>query len=189
MDAQYKLFFGGAFNFDHRNQNYGIRAAEDYRAQLLGSVTELLMPKDMNGILINDNVLYIGPFYFEAESMKADDIIMCEKQMIEQCTDAVFVVDNAACPGTIAEMMYANSLQKTIHLFYIKHNDDEETESDLHTPCWYPLTFCRLTNAATKLYPCDDMKDAVSKVFDLITFYFAPKPTDEPSQPTPDTES
>ena len=92
--------------------------------------------------------------------------------MIENCTDAVFVLDDAACPGTIAEIMYANQLQKTIHLFYIKHNDDEETESDLHTPCWYPLTFCQLTNTSTKLYECDDMKDAVRKVFDLITFNF-----------------
>lgn len=178
MDAEYKLFFGGAFCFDCRDKDHEIRAAEDYRAQLLGSVQALLKPDDMSGVLINDNVLYIGPFYFEAESRKGEDIIMCEKQMIEQCTDAVFVVDEAACPGTIAEIMYANSLQKTIHLFYIKHDDDEETESDLHTPCWYPLTFCQLTNASTKLYPCDDMKDAVSKVFNLITYNYTPEQPD-----------
>ena len=172
MDAKYKLFFGGAFSFDDRDEDYDLAAAEDYRAQLLGSVQALLRPKDLSGVLINDNVLYIGPFYFEAESRKAQDIITCEKQMIENCTDAVFVLDDAACPGTIAEIMYANQLQKTIHLFYIKHNDDEETESDLHTPCWYPLTFCQLTNTSTKLYECDDMKDAVRKVFDLITFNY-----------------
>ena len=92
--------------------------------------------------------------------------------MIEQCTDAVFVVNDAACPGTIAEIMYANSLQKTIHLFYVKRDDNEETESELHTPCWYPLTFCQLTNPSTKLYECVDMNDAVRKVFDLITFNY-----------------
>ena len=126
----------------------------------------------MSGVCINDNVMYIGPFYFEAESMKAEDIIMCEKQMIEQCTDAVFVLDDAACPGTIAEIMYANSLQKTIHLFYVQHDDDEETESSLHTPCWYPLIFCQLTNPSTKLYKCEDLNHAARKVFDLITFNF-----------------
>ena len=172
MDTQYKLFFGGAFGFDYRNDDFEITAAEDYRAQILGSVQALLKPKDMSGVSINDNVLYIGPFYFEAESMKAEDIIMCEKQMIEQCTDAVFVLDDAACPGTIAEIMYANSLQKTIHLFYVKHEDDEETESDLHTPCWYPLIFCKSTNTEAKLYQCDDMQDAARKVIDLITFNF-----------------
>ena len=115
-----KIFFGGAFNFDCRDEDYKIMAAEDYRAQILGSVDALIRPKDMNGMSINDNVLYIGPFYFEAESLKAEDIVACEKQMIERCTDAVFVLDDAACPGTIAEIMYANSLQKTIHLFYVQ---------------------------------------------------------------------
>ena len=172
MDTQYKLFFGGAFAFDCRDEDFEITAAEDYRAQILGSVQSLLKPKDMSGVCINDNVLYIGPFYFEAETMKAEDIIMCEKQMIEQCTDAVFVLDDAACPGTIAEIMYANLLQKTIHLFYVQHDDDVETESDLHTPCWYPLIFCNLTNESARLYKCDDLNDAARKVIDLITFNF-----------------
>lgn len=172
MNTQYKLFFGGAFGFDSRDEDYEIAAAEDYRSQILGSVQALLRPKDMDGVSINDNVFYIGPFYFEAESRKAQDIVLCEKQMIENCTDAVFVLDDAACPGTIAEIMYANSLQKTIHLFYVKHDDDDETESDLHTPCWYPLVFCQVTNASTKLYECDDLQDAARKVIDLITFNF-----------------
>lgn len=172
MDTQYKLFFGGAFAFDSRDEDYEIAAAEDYRSQILGSVQSLIRPKDMSGVSINDNVLYIGPFYFEAESRKAEDIIMCEKKMIEDCTDAVFVLDDAACPGTIAEIMYANSLQKTIHLFYVKHEDYDETESHLHTPCWYPLIFCQLTNENTKLYECEDLKRAARKVIDLITFNF-----------------
>jgi hypothetical protein len=172
MDAKYKLFFGGAFGFDYRDEDYDIVAAEDYRAQILGGVEALLKPKDMSGVLINDDVLYIGPFYFEAESMRAEDIIMCEKQMIEQCTDAVFVLDDAACPGSIAEIMYANSLQKNIHLFYVRHNNDEETESHLHTPCWYPLIFCQQTNPAAKFYECEDLNDAARKVIDLITFSF-----------------
>ena len=83
MDTQYKLFFGGAFAFDSRDEDYEIAAAEDYRSQILGSVQALLRPKDMSGVSINDNVFYIGPFYFEAESRKAEDIILCEKKMIE----------------------------------------------------------------------------------------------------------
>lgn len=173
MDTQYKLFFGGAFSFNYRDDDFDITAAQDYRAQILGSVETLLKPKDMSGVFINDNVLYIGPFYFEAESMLAEDIIMCEKKMIEDCTDAVFVLDDAACPGTIAEIMYANSLQKNIHLFYVRHGDDEETESNLHTPCWYPLIFCQQTNPAAKLYECDSMKNATRRVIDLITFNFS----------------
>ena len=34
MDTQYKLFFGGAFAFDSRDEDYEIAAAEDYRSQI-----------------------------------------------------------------------------------------------------------------------------------------------------------
>jgi hypothetical protein len=172
MDTQYKLFFGGAFAFDSRDEDYELAAAEDYRSQILGSVESLLRPKDMNGMSINDNILYIGPFYFEAESRKADEIVECEKQMIENCTDAVFVFDDASCPGTIAELMYANALHKHLHLFYVRHDDDDETESEMHTPCWYPLHFCQLTNSHTHLYECADLQDAARKVIDLVTFHY-----------------
>ena len=89
----------------------------------------------------------------------------------ENCTDAVFVLDDAACPGTIAEIMYANSLQKAIHLFYVRH-DDDETESHLHTPCWYPLIFCQQTNPKVKLYECEDLHRAARRVIDFVTFNF-----------------
>ena len=52
MDTQYKLFFGGAFAFDSRDEDYEIAAAEDYRSQILGSVQALLRPKDMSGVSI-----------------------------------------------------------------------------------------------------------------------------------------
>ena len=71
-----KIFFGGAFNFDCRDEDYKIMAAEDYRAQILGSVDALIRPKDMNGMSINDNVLYIGPFYFEAEKLGFNTMII-----------------------------------------------------------------------------------------------------------------
>ena len=30
--------------------------------------------------------------------------------------------------------------------FYVRHKEDEGTESGLHTPCWYPILFCQMTN-------------------------------------------
>ncbi len=163
-----KLFCGGTFCFDYRNDGYEIMATKDYRAKVLGSVELLLRPKNTDGLKINDNLVYVGPFYFETESMKAEDIICSEKKMIESCTDAIFLLDAAACPGTIAEMMYANSLQKTLHLFYVRNSDDEETESGLHTPCWYPLHFCQMTNKSVNLYPCSCVEDAADKILSLV---------------------
>ena len=163
-----KLFCGGTFCFDYRDVGYEIMAAKDYRARLLGSVESLLRPKDTDGVKISEGVTYIGPFYFEVESMMGEDIICCEKGMIESCTDAIFLLDDAACLGTIAEVMYANSLQKTLHLFYVRHSDDEETESDLHTPCWYPIQFCQLMNKSVNLYTCFNMEDGINKILSFV---------------------
>lgn len=159
-----KIFCGGAFCFDYRKEGYEIMAANDYRARLLGGVELLLWPTDIGGVKISENVTYVGPFYFETESMKAEEIVCCEKEMIESCTYAIFLLDDAACPGTIAEVIYANSLGKKLHLFYVQHKDDEETESELHTPCWYPIHFCQMTNKSVNIYPCSNVEDAANKI-------------------------
>lgn len=128
----------------------------------------LLSPEVTGGVEISESVIYLGPFYFETESMRAEDIIYYEKGMIESCTDTFFLLDDAACPGTIAEVMYANSLQKPTHLFYVRHKEDEETERGLHTPCWYPILFCQMTNRDVNLYPCSSVEDAASRIQSFV---------------------
>lgn len=157
--TEHRIFCGGSFCFDYRNQNYLAEAAGDYRVELLGSVNALLRPRD-GGVPVATNVVYIGPFYFETEDMEADDIVRCEMEMIDRCTDAIFILDDAACPGTITEIIYANSLKRNLHIFYVRYDEDTETESTLHTPCWYPLLFCQMTNDNTHIYPCSSTKEA-----------------------------
>ena len=165
---EHRIYCGGTFCFDTREEGYEVKAKDDYRAELLGSVKVLLKKKDVDGVRIGPNVVYIGPFFFETDDMVAEDIVMCEKQMIESCTDAIFVLDSAACPGSISEMIYANVLRKEIHVFYIQKDENTETESHLHTPCWYPILFCQMTNRHVHLYPCSDDEDAKHKVLKFV---------------------
>ena len=169
MEIGHKIYCGGAFCFDYREDGYEAKAELDYRAGLLGGVEALLKPKNGYDIKISESLIYVGPFYFVSESMKDEEIIRFENRMIESCTDAIFVLDDAACPGTIAEIMYANSLKKNLHFFYVYHGENVETESALHTPCWYPILFCQLTNSKVRLYPCVDYEDAKHKVIENIT--------------------
>lgn len=118
--------------------------------------------------MIKDNVVYVGPFYFETDDMQAEDIVRSEKLMIESCTDALFLLDGPSCPGTVTEIMYANSLNKNLHIFYICRSEDEETESDLHTPCWYPVLFCRMTNPKVSVHPCRSVKKAKRMIVDYV---------------------
>lgn len=163
-----KIFCGGMFCFDFRDVGYELQAAQDYRVGLLGSVDALLRPEKDEGVMITDNVVYVGPFYFETDDMQAEDIVRSEKQMIESCTDALFLLDGPSCPGTITEIMYANSLNKNLHIFYICRSEDEETESDLHTPCWYPVLFCGMTNPKVSVHPCRSVKEAKRMIVDYV---------------------
>lgn len=163
-----KIFCGGMFCVDFRDVGYELQASQDYRVGLLGSVDALLRPEKGEGVMIKDNVVYVGPFYFETDDMQAEDIVRFEKLMIESCTDALFLLDGPSCPGTVTEIMYANSLNKNLHIFYICCCEDEETESDLHTPCWYPVLFCRMTNPKVSVHPCRSMKEAKRMIVDYV---------------------
>jgi len=161
-----KLYCGGIFDFDYRQADYRERAAADYRAILLGSPDRLL--QHSGGVKIHNGAAYIGPFYFESDTMADVDIVQSEIRMVRQCTDAIFLLDGAGCPGTICELTMASMLGKRVHLFYLRKPDDTETESPLHTPCWYPILHSRIINEHTRLYECSSTQDAVDKIRTLL---------------------
>ena len=160
-----RLYCGGRFYFDCRKDQYEIQAAEDYRSKLLGGVDKMLHGR--GELVINDDMSYVGPYYFETEDMAADDIVAIELDMIDRCTDAVFVLDEADCPGTITELLYAATKRKQIYIFYKEYPQHDETESELHTPCWFPiLATMKLANVA--IYSYDDYSLLAQLIFDKI---------------------
>lgn len=161
-----KIYCGGRFHFDYQHADYRKQAADDYRSILLGNVDLLLQKND--AVPLHDQVEYIGPFYFESDGMRDTDIVHCETDMVRSCTDAIFLLDEADCPGTICELTVASMLGKRVHIFYLRRTDSEETESTLHTPCWYPIIFSQISNEQTSVYECSNMQDAASKICDLV---------------------
>lgn len=120
-----------------------------------------------NWLSKKDDVSYLGPYYFETDNMAADDIVAIELDMIDRCTDAIFVLDKADCPGTVTELLYAATKKKRIHIFYKEYPLHDETESELHTPCWFPI------HAANKLanvtmYKYNDYNSLAQLIADKI---------------------
>ena len=151
------LFCGGGFCFDYLEEDYETKAAEDYRAMLLKDTRKLL--RGRGTIPLGEDLSYVGPFYFESDGMADREIVGAEAEQIGRCTHAFFLLDGAACPGTVAEMVYAASLGKYVSTFYIR--DDRETESMLRSPCWYPMILCGLiAGDRTELIPCRDPEHA-----------------------------
>ena len=161
-----RLFCGGTFCFDYKQNDYRKKAEDDYRAVLLKDVSLLLEKSEM--VMLKEDIAYIGPFYFEADGMTDTDIVRTELEMIRRCTHAVFLLDDGLCPGTIGELMLAAGLQKTIHIFYIRKEDDEETESTLHTACWHPVILSSLINENTHLHACVSVAEANEKILHIV---------------------
>lgn len=157
-----QVYCGGAFTFDCRDADYRHQAARDYRARLLGSIDLLLQKQEY--VPLSEHVRYIGPFYFEAAGMQDADVVACEMNMIRTCTDAVFLLDDGNCPGTISELTLAAMTGKRIAIFYIRRPDDAETESSLHSPCWYPILLSGMLNSRTAVFSCRDYDDASEKI-------------------------
>ncbi len=144
------VYCGGRFDFDYRDVRYVEKAAQDYRAILLKDVNRLL--SSPSPVQLSDHLTYVGPFYFETDGMLDRDIVETEMRQIEKCTAAVFLLDNRPCPGTIAEMVYAATLNKKIAVAYLK--DENETESELQSSCWYPIILCQKINGSDiRLFP------------------------------------
>lgn len=160
------LYCGGTFNFDFLDDDYREKAKIDFRSVLLGSENLLLEKHDF--IQLKENLRYIGPFYFESEGMVDELIVASEIKMIRECTHAIFILDSGCCPGTVAELTLASNLNKYIEIFFIKRNDDEETESRLHTPCWFPIIMSELINTNTRITCCNDYFEATQKALEFV---------------------
>ncbi|MCR5810105.1 MAG: nucleoside 2-deoxyribosyltransferase [Lachnospiraceae bacterium] len=162
------LYCGGRFDFDYRDANFEEKAARDYRAILLNDVNKLLSNSDT--VILSGHLAYISPYYFETDGMLDQDIVATEKRQIERCTIAVFLLDDTPCPGTIAELVYAASLQKKILIYYVKNTD--ETESVLRSPFWYPMILCSKVNrSGTEIIAYDSYAEARDGILKWLKGY------------------
>ena len=162
------LYCGGRFDFDCRDAEFEEKAARDYRAILLNDVNKLLSNSDT--VILSGHLAYIGPYYFETDGMLDRDIVEVEKRQIEKCTIAVFLLDYSPCPGTIAEMVYAAALQKNILIYYVKN--ENETESLLRSPFWYPMILCsKIDSAKVEIIGCDSYAEARDRILKWLKGY------------------
>lgn len=167
-ETKHRIFCGGAFRFDRRRADCLDMIPKDYRSILLKDPALLFADFDEGDTMLSPHVDYVGPYFFTTDKLSGEQIILKEKEMIERCTDAIFLFDAASCPGSVTELMQAAMLGKCLHLFYIQRGDDDEIESALHTPCWYPILYSQLTNEHTLLHRCHSYEEGVEQILELV---------------------
>ena len=162
-----KMFFGGRFLFMYKDYTIE-KLSDDYRAKLLGDVKMMLKPPSntSRSVRFSNTSEYIGPFYFYEEGTSASAIVKNEYNMVEKCTDAVFLLDNRACPGTISELIHASFLRKIIHIFYVTLSvDDDEPENEISSRQWYAIQMSSMINGGnTHIKECATYDEAVELI-------------------------
>ena len=167
-----KIYFGGNFPFQYKDYTEE-KLAEDYRAIVLGDVKELLKSPSAEfkykRIKGKDNVFYAGPYYFYEEGTSAEGIVKNEHQMVEDCTDAIFLLENTPCPGTITEIVHSSMIGKNVHIFYVGTTiDDGEPENEIDSKQWYSICFSKLVNPNVSIERCENKTDATHKILEYI---------------------
>ena len=71
--------------------------------------------------------------------------------------------------GMVDELILASELKKNVQIFYIRKGDYEETESKLHTPCWFPIIMSQQINHNnTKVVECKNYEEAIENVLSYV---------------------
>lgn len=162
-----KLFFSGEFPLlDENNPVDSLK--KDYRALILGDVRRLLyMPEEGKEIPLSDKVSYVGPFYFYGDTLCSRQIVSVENEMIHRCTDAVFLLENSSCPGSVTELVNAALLGKTIHIYYVALSS-ETPETEINSDQWYPIAFARMAGNNVTCTECRSRDEAIQKILSFV---------------------
>ena len=66
-------------------------------------------------------------------------IVFTEKMMIDRCDIFISYFGKKSSPGSVAELIYAASLQKPIEIFYLETDNGRE----IKTEYWFPIVMSR----------------------------------------------
>jgi hypothetical protein len=164
-----KIYFGGQFRFLYKDASKEV-IKEDFRSKVLGDYQLMLRRPQCGYVQLSPNAQYVGPFYFYEEGTSAWDIVLNEFSMVERCTDAVFILDNESCPGSISELIHASFLKKNVNIFYVSTPIDEgEPENEINSKQWYAIQMASIVNPGnTDITECLTYEEAVKYVGEKV---------------------
>jgi nucleoside 2-deoxyribosyltransferase len=154
---------GGPFTFKYSEVTPEL-IRSDFRYGIVGEP----FIEQHNDIEDLGNVEYTGPFYYYKKGLNSEAVVESEVEAIRR-SDIVFLVfpEDGQAPGTVAELIFAATLNKRIEIFYVP--TDEQTEEDvssdnlatqIHHQYWYPFHQARIINPNITFHKCNSTEHA-----------------------------
>jgi len=161
-----KLFYSGTYKVRHElinEDNVCEMLKDDIRSLIVGDVESTIYASD--GVILknNKNVMYVGGFYYEKQDKYdtvCENVVYEELKQIDKCDMIVVNLTKYSAISSIAELMYAASLNKKIVIFCNPKITSYKVEGEY----WFPILATKqLTNDVEVIF-IDDEKEIIDYI-------------------------
>lgn len=144
--------------------------ADDFRTTLIGSEKDFV---DFNNHSFIDDFggnikyQYLGPFYNEKASdgqltsSVCEEVVNTENALIRKCDIFIVFLNETCSPGSIAELIYAATLNKKIIIFYIKESD---VSYEMKSSNWYPIVTAKSLADNVNIVEVSDTNEIIERI-------------------------
>lgn len=168
---KHRIYVGGPFTFKY-SEVTPEHIRNDFRYKIVGEPF-IEQHQDIEDV---GNVEYTGPFYYYKKGIGPEAVVESEVEAIRR-SDIVFLVfpEDGRAPGTVAELIFAASLNKRIEVFYVptkEPTEADETSSNLNDHIqhqyWYPFIQAKYINPNITFHTCESTDNAKDLCVSLI---------------------
>ena len=129
-----KMFYSGTYKVRH-----------DIRSKIVGNVKDTVYASDGVTLKNNNNVMYIGGFYYEKQNKNksvCENVVIEELKQIDRCDLVVANLTKYSAIASITEIIYAAFKQKKIVIFC----DPNVTSYEIEGEYWFPILTSKQLN-------------------------------------------
>lgn len=168
---KHRIYVGGPFAFKYSEVTPEL-IRSDFRYNIVGEP----FVEQHNGIEDIGNVEYTGPFYYYKKGLGPESVVESEVEAIRR-SDIVFLVfpEDGRAPGTVAELIFAASLNKRIEVFYVPTKEPTEADSSsanlndhIQHQYWYPFIQAKYINPNVTFHKYQDTESAKEACISII---------------------
>lgn len=161
-----KLFYSGTYKVRHElinEDNVCEMLKDDIRSLIVGDVESTIYASD--GVILknNPNVMYVGGFYYEKQDKYdtvCENVVYEELKQIDKCDMIVVNLTKYSAISSIAELMYAASLNKKIVIFCNPKITSYKVEGEY----WFPILATKQLANDVEVIFIDDEKEIIDYI-------------------------
>lgn len=167
-----KIFFSSPYNVQHKDinpDNVLEMLGDDIRTKIIGDVKKFVYGSDGVKIKGNNNVLYLGGFYYEKEIFldskygECENTVRCELEQIDRSDIVLVSLLKYSAIASITELLYASFKNKKIVVFCDRDITQFKTEYEY----WFPLITSMLVDNNIKIIYVKNENEIVNYINNL----------------------